>query len=289
MVWEQENEVAFKNRSKTQERLPIIPGDHRRQGIFFQAGISPGTPFPRDIPPTVRPGRSSSFIIRGILHELSSTFKIPTTSPSKPRRTSRSGRKGIATVYRLEHQQTNNKLRIMSAVNNIKGGERRVAASGTKGVGSESRQTLWRLSPLSTMLINERRAAPEIPAALTILNQRWYSWAPLSPNPADNATPRLARVMQTKYRTFNERKYRDASAKRFFTVPRDRRQSFHRVGSQLRASKIWAGLGNLFPSILSFSFRNIRSFDTETVLFILKLFKKFTFYDKSKTCFFVGN
>ena len=30
----------------------------------------------------------------------------------------------------------------MSAVNNIKGGERRVAASGTKGVGSESRQTL---------------------------------------------------------------------------------------------------------------------------------------------------
>ena len=144
--------------------------------------------------------------------------------------TRRSGRGGSATVYRLEDQETNNKVRIMSAVNNIKGGERRVAASGTKGVGSESRQTLWRLSPCSTMLINERRAAPEIPAALTILNQRWYSWAPLSPNSADNSTPRLAWVMQTKYRTFNERKYRDASAKRFFTVPRDRRQSFHRVG-----------------------------------------------------------
>lgn len=84
MVREQENEVAFKNRSKTQGRLPIIPGDHRRQGIFFQAGISPGTPFPRDIPPTVRLGRSSSFIIRAILRGLSFTFKIPRTCSTKP-------------------------------------------------------------------------------------------------------------------------------------------------------------------------------------------------------------
>lgn len=256
MVWEEENEVAFKNRSKTQGRLPIIPGDHRRQGIFFQAGISPGTPFPRDIPPTERLGRSSSFHHssyppRVIVHIQNSKNFFQQT------RTQKEAKEEEARQYRLEHQETNYKLRIMSAVNNIKGGERRVAASRTKGVGSESRQTLWRLSsPWSTMLINERRAAPEIPAALTILNQRWYSWAPLSPNPADNATRRLAWVMQTKYRTFNERKYRDASAKRFFTVPRHRRESFHRVGSQLRVSKVWAGLANLFLS------RNIGSFDT---------------------------
>lgn len=85
MVWEEENEVAFKNRSKTQGRLPIIPGDHRRQGIFFQAGISSGTPFPRDIPPTVRLGRSSSFHHPSYPPRvLSSTFKIPRTSSSKP-------------------------------------------------------------------------------------------------------------------------------------------------------------------------------------------------------------